>query len=78
MGNRVGAAFLANDGYYYFFTPAKEGTFIFDGKTVNASASVGSFVNGIWKEKSGVKVAGKIEIRVKTGNVYRIPADRVQ
>ena len=52
--------------------------FIFDGKTVNASASVGSFVNGIWKEKSVVKVAGQNEIRVKTGNVYRIPADRVQ
>ena len=78
MGNRVGAAFLANDGYYYFFTPAKEGTFIFNDKIVNASASVGSFVNGIWNEKSVVKVAGKNEIRVKTGNVYRIPADRVQ
>lgn len=78
MANRVGAIFLAEDGYYYFFTPAKQGTFVFEGKTVNGSASVGSFVNGEWKETSVVLVTNNNEIKIKTGNVYRIPADRVQ
>lgn len=76
--NRIGAMFLAADGYYYFFTPAKEGSFIFENKTINAAASVGSFVNGVWKEASAVKATNGNEIKVKTGNVYRIPADRVQ
>ena len=78
MANRVGAIFLAEDGYYYFFTPAKQGTFVFEGKTVNGSASVGSFVNGEWKETSVVQVTNNNKIEIKTGKVYRIPADRVQ
>lgn len=75
--NRVGAIFLAADGYYYFFTPAKEGYFLFDGKTVSGTASVGGFENGTWKQTATVQVTDGNRINVNVGNVYRIAATQV-
>lgn len=76
--NRIGAIFLAEDGYYYFFTPAKEGYFEFDGKTLSGVASVGGFVNGQWKQAGTAAVTNGNRINVSVGNVYRISATQLK
>lgn len=78
MANRVGAIFLADDGYYYCFTPAENGCFIFNEKTVVGKASVGAFKGGVWKENSSVAITDGNRLNVKKGNVYRIPLANVQ
>lgn len=78
VANRVGAVFLAADGYYYFFTPAGTGTYRFEDKTISGAASVGSFVNGKWKETETVKITNGNEIKVQTGKVYRISSDEIK
>lgn len=75
--NRIGAIFLASDGYYYFFTPAEEGYFRFENKAVNGVASVGLFVDGKWKETDTVSVADGNVINVNKGFVYRISANQL-
>ena len=70
--NRIGAIFLAKDGYYYFFTPAEEGYFRFENKTVTGTASIGSFENGEWKESGTVAATEGNVISVSKGYVYRI------
>ena len=76
--NRVGAAFLAADGYYYMFTPAGEGYFRFENKTLTESASVGVYEGGVWKETNTVRIEDGNKINVKKGYVYRIMSSQIK
>lgn len=76
--NRIGAIFLAEDGYYYFFTPSKEGYFQFDGKVIDGDVSIGSFVNGAWSHSKTVTVKDGNKVNVNAGNVYRFAKSQLK
>lgn len=78
VANRIGAAFLANDGCYYCFTPAETATFTFVGQRISGSASVGAFENGVWKESATAEITQGNALAVKAGNVYRLSAEQFQ
>ncbi len=70
--NHISTVLLC-DGYYYLFTPAASGEFTFGENTVNAAASVGRFVDGVWQETDSVQITDNT-LNVVGGNVYRISA----
>ena len=78
VANRIGAVFLADDGYYYMFTPASSATFTFKNKSISGSVSIGAFVNGEWKETATIEAVNGNVLNVKTGVVYRVSANQLK
>lgn len=69
------AMVLLCDGYYYLFTPDANATFTL-GAGTDTTASVGAFVDGIWKETDSVQISdGTFD--VTGGNVYRIAKSHI-
>ena len=75
LENRFAMCFLGTDGYYYFFTPAASGDFIFKSKNINSSVSVGEFKNGKWIEHTAAEAKNdnwNSTVNISAGNVYRV------
>ena len=78
VANRIGAVFLADDGYYYMFTLASDATFTFKGKSISGSVSAGAFVNGEWKENFAAGITDGNVLNCKSGTVYRLSSGQLR